>query len=216
MRKISLTKIFLIIVSFLTTNIPVQAKEELSVEYLGDTKEIFITSEDFFENITNVLPGDIVEDYATLKNTSNKEIKMYFKTEPFTQEEYLLEEDYRLLEEIQLTINVIKDDGTTISVYQGCLGAKDYTEFKEIGIFDPNEEAKFTFKLEVPSSLTNEFDMTETKVKWIFGVGEIESLTPSTGDNINIVPLVMMQVISVSALMVMVIYKKRNKKAALS
>lgn len=212
MRKIKPIRIFLIIISILMINIPVQAKEELAVEYLGDTKEIFITSDDFFVNIGGVLPGDIIEDYATLINTSNKEIKMYFKTEPFNQDEYLLEEDYQLLEEIQLGIDVIREDGTIENVYYGSLGAKDFIEFKEIGLFEPNEKASFTFKLEVPSYLTNKFDMTQTKVKWIFGVGEIDSLTPSTGDNVNIMPLVMMQLTSVSVFMALLVYKKKNRK----
>lgn len=160
------------------------AYENLNVEYLGDTEKLFKTNDDFFVNIPAMLPGDVYKDKAVLFNKSNSNINLYFKTEPFEKEEYELEEDYQLLEKIQLSIYVRKNN-ELINLYEGSLGSKDFTNYRNIGSYLPNEKADFIFYIEVPAELKNEFDMTRTKVKWIFGVEKEEIEKDVLGDTIN-------------------------------
>ena len=207
----NMTKLFLIpviLLSMFLSKTDVNA-QQLGVEYLGNTKEIFTTTDDFFVNISSALPGDELSDFAYLKNTSNKDIKMYFKTEPLIKDNFDLEEDYRLLEEIALSIHVVKN-GESKQVYEGPLGAKDFTEFQLLGTFEKDEEATFEFKLSVPHHLTNEFNMTMTQVKWIFGVGEIDSTVPKTSDDTNIVAYIVLASTSFAFLGYILLKKKQS------
>ncbi len=160
------------------------AYESLNVEYLGDTEKLFKTNDDFFVNIPTMLPGDVYEDKAILFNNSNSNINLYFKTESYDKDEYELEEDYQLLEKIQLSIS-IKKNNELVNLYNGSLGSKDFISYKNIGSYVPKEKADFIFRIEVPSELKNEFDMTRTKVKWFFGVEKEEIEKDVLGDKIN-------------------------------
>ena len=158
------------------------AYENLNVEYVGETEKLFKTNEDFFMNIPSLLPGDIYEDKAVLFNDSDFNINLYFKTEPLEKEKYELEEDYKLLEKIKLSISV-KKGKEIVNVYDGFLASKNFVDFKKIGSYIPKEKADFIFRLEVPTELKNEFDMTRTKVKWIFGVEPEEIEKEVLGDD---------------------------------
>lgn len=181
MLKKSITVLSILTVLFVVSLIPVLA-EDHAVEYLGDTKELFTTGDDFFVNISDILPGDILKDEAVLKNSADKEIRLFFKTEPLGKENYDLDEDYMLLEKIELRIDVISSKGS-INVYSGNLGAEDFDEFVSLGTYQKDEEAEFVFELKVPAELKNEYDMTGTRVKWIFGAGEENDDQPDTGDS---------------------------------
>ncbi len=158
------------------------AYENMNVEYIGDTEKLFKTSDDFFVNIPTLLPGDTYEDKAVLFNNSDFNINLYFKTEPLEKEKYELEEDYKLLEKIKLSISV-KKGKEIVNVYDGFLASKNFVDFKKIGSYIPKEKADFIFRLEVPTELKNEFDMTRTKVKWIFGVEPEEIEKEVLGDD---------------------------------
>lgn len=183
MLKKSITVLSILTVLFVVSLIPVLA-EDHAVEYLGDTKELFTTGDDFFVNISDILPGDILKGEAVLKNSADKEIRLFFKTEPLGKENYDLDEDYMLLEKIGLRIDVISAKGT-VNVYSGNLGAENFNNFVSIGTYTKGEEAKFVFELKVPADLRNEYDMTRTRVKWIFGTGEKDDTQPDTGDSDN-------------------------------
>lgn len=177
--------------------------KNLEVEYLGETEKFFKTSDDFFVNITNVLPGDVVTDTAILKNSSNEKIKLYFKTEQIAKEEYVLDEDYDLLEKMQLTIKV-RQNNNEQNVYEGPLAASDFSEFQSIGIYKPNEHAEFVFTISVPKELDNAYNMTSTKVKWIFGVGKEESTVPDTAERSMIQKYVIGCVASIGVVVLLV------------
>ena len=183
--------------------------KNLEVEYLGETQKLFTTSDDFFVNISNVLPGDVVTDTAILKNTSNETIKLYFKTEPIVKEEYKLKEDYELLEKMILKI-IVRQNNTEQTVYEGHLAASNLSEFQSIGTYKPNEQAEFIFTVKVPNELDNTYNMTNTKVKWVFGVGTEESKNPDTADSSVISKYVLGCIASLAALSLLVLAK--NKK----
>lgn len=159
-------------------------------------------------NITNVLPGDVVTDTAILKNSSNETIKLYFKTEPIAKEEYKLNEDYELLEKMQLKI-IVRQNNTEQTVYEGPLSASSLSDFQEIGKYKPNEQAEFIFTVSVPKELDNTYNMTNTKVKWIFGVSGEESKVPDTADSSMISKYVVGCVVSLAAISLLVLVKKK-------
>lgn len=189
---------FSLICTVISLHSPVYANDDMSVKYIGDAKKLVSTTNDFFSSFTNVLPGDEYEDYAFLENTSNKDIRLFFKNEVLDESNYKLKEDKDLLDQIKLTIYIDETNSANISsnsnasknadkliIYEGNLKAESINDnWINLGVYHPNESTKFKFKISVPADLTNEYDMTNTKVKWWFGVGEIDSSKPvKTGDD---------------------------------
>ena len=160
--------------------------EDLYVEYKGQAEKVFQVSDDFFVNNSALLPGDTAEDTIALTNSFSQSVKFYFRTEPLSSQEYELDEDYELLEKIGLKISLIKD-GKETDIYNGSLGSKDFTKFRELGLMTSKEKAELKFQLSVPRELTNRFDMTRTKVKWIFGITDAEGNEIRTGDTADII-----------------------------
>lgn len=205
MKKI-ITSIFVMAMLVISAT-SVYAKN-FGVEYVGKTKEVFITDDNFFDDFSNLLPGDIVTDEAYLKNNSNKKIKMFFKIEGLSKDKFKTEEDYKIVEKIKLKVEVDKGS-KIIPIYEGTL-TDNTNEWKSLGIYDKNEESKFKFSIEIPKNLTNEFNMAELQSKWVFGVGEENSKEPiDTGDNSNIMSYVLL--LSVSALIIILLFVKKDK-----
>ncbi len=175
-------KILLMIIVVLSSIGAVKAENIFSVEYIGGADEIVIPKNDFFSNFDKVLPGDILSDSVDIVNKSNKDIKVYFKTEPIDKREYELEEDYKLLDKIRLTIDCCSKEGEK-NIYDGKLRALEINEFVELGIFEKEKDAELRFSLFIPSTLKNEYDMTKTKVKWIFGISETNENKPRVKTN---------------------------------
>lgn len=210
MNKLMKTFSILVTTLFLSTSYVFAENKNLSVEYVGEAKKLLTTEDDFFINISDALPGDILNDYAKLKNDSNKEVQLFFKTEPLSKTEYTLDEDYELLEKIHLSINLDKGTGEIKTIYDGKLGSKDFTEWKSLGNYSAGEEGQLNFMISVPAELTNEFNMTNTKVKWVFGIGEKESGGPNTGDNQSFIPYILGIGLS-SGIFILLISKSKKK-----
>ena len=159
--------------------------EDLYVEYKGQAEKVFQVSDDFFVNNSALLPGDTAEDTIALTNSFSQSVKFYFRTKPLSSQEYELEEDYELLDRIELKISLVKN-GSETEIYSGPLGSRDFTEFRELGTMNSQEKAELRFQLTVPAELTNRFDMTRTKVKWVFGITDSEGNEIRTGDMTDI------------------------------
>ena len=145
------------------------------VEYRGKQEGLISTPNDFFLNLGQLLPGDIKEGKAYIRNTTDDEIEVFFKTEPLGKEEYYDEIDYSLLEKIKLTINLKKSgNNSEESVYEGNLGAELMSEYVSLGKFQKGFDGEFLFKIEVPTELRNNYTLSTTKVKWVFAVGNDE------------------------------------------
>lgn len=168
MRKI---KIIMLIMCVLVMAIQVTAKANM-VEYRGNPEGLIVTPDDFFLNMGELLPGDTKEDIAYIKNTTNDEIEVFFKTEPLNQSEYYDEIDYSLLEKIKLKISLKQTSSSEEQLlYEGNLGAELMSNYISLGKYKKGYDGEFLFKLEVPTDLRNNYTLSTTKVKWVFAVG---------------------------------------------
>lgn len=154
-----------------------------SVEYRGEAEGLIATPDDFFTNISELLPGDTEEDVAYIKNTTDDTIEIFFKTEPLDRSEYFDDIDYSLLEKINLKITLKKSGSSEEQeIYDGNLGAESLSEYISLGNYVKGFDGEFRFKLEVPTSLRNAYTLSNTKVKWIFMVVKDDEPIPDEPD----------------------------------
>ena len=169
-------KIRKIIIAFISTlclisSIPSYASENtgeklLSLDYT-DAKELVTSTDDLFSNIGTIMPGDVISDTLKIENKNSNSIELFFKSVPLSQEEYELKEDYELLDKINLKIDL-----NNKNIYDGSLTGTKLKNIISLGKFKSKENGEFKFTLTVPTDLKNEFNMTQTKVKWYFAVTE--------------------------------------------
>lgn len=149
------------------------------VEYRGGSEGLISTPDDFFSNFGELLPGDVVEDYAYIKNLTDDEIEVFFTTEPLDKDEYFDDVDYSLLEKLKLKITLKKADSEEVElIYEGNLGAEIIDDYISLGKYKKDYDGKFIFKIEVPKELKNSFTLAETKVKWVFAITKEQNNPP--------------------------------------
>lgn len=171
--------------------IGLQIKSQANVvEYKGGAEGLITTPDDFFLNIGELLPGDIEEDIAYIKNSTKDSIEVFFKTEPLEREEYYDEIDYSLLEKIKLKISLKQTSSSKEELlYEGNLGAELMSEYISLGEYKKGYDGEFKFKIEVPTELRNNYTLSTTKVKWVFAVekknGKNENNTNTNTNNNN-------------------------------
>lgn len=145
------------------------------VEYRGESDSLFINEEDFFENFPVLMPGDVYSDSAELRNNSEKEMELYFRSE--------VSEKQELTEEVELFITV-ETDGNEKMLYKGPLKAESLSENRLLAKIPKSGQGKLSFTVTVPKELDNRYSAEEGQVKWIFTTNPKDSGLPSvrTGD----------------------------------
>lgn len=139
------------------------SEQDFTITYEGDAEKLFAEPEDFFSNLPTLLPGDAYTDHAILKNNSDRDIILYFRSDAKHTE---------LLDAVNMT---------------GKLAGKvfyDWTlagTFKEELTIPAGEEVNLEFTISVPSSLQNAYTLLSDQVKWTFSTVPIEPAAPQTG-----------------------------------
>lgn len=151
----------------------------LTLDYTN-SKKLITSSDDLFSNFETLMPGDIVSDTLSITNSNNNTIELFFKSIPISPDEYYLSEDCDLLNKINLKI-----DFKNKIIYEGPLVGTELSKIISLGKFKPGESGDFKFTLTVPCELTNEFNMTATRVKWYFAVNEDELQSIKTNADTN-------------------------------
>ena len=182
MKRIKIIML-LICVLMLAMHITVKANE---VEYRGELGGLIATPDDFFLNLGELLPGDTKEDRAYIKNSTNDEIEVFFKTEPLDRSEYYDEIDYSLLEKIKLKISLKQTKNSEEQLlYEGNLGAELMSNYISLGEYKKGYDGEFIFKIEVPTELRNDYTLSTTKVKWVFAVEKKQNSENNSKDESN-------------------------------
>ncbi len=168
MLKKILKIMLIILVVIIFNEVNVQAN---SIEYRGEAEGLIAMPNDFFLNLGELMPGDVKKDFAYIKNTTNDEVEVYFKTEPLNRDEYYDDIDFSLLEKISLKISLKKDSKSKEKVlYEGNLGADLMNEYVSLGKYTKGYNGEFLFQIEVPKKLKNSYTLSTAKVKWVFFV----------------------------------------------
>lgn len=141
----------------------------LTMEYSDDTRQIISSTDDLFSNITTLMPGDTFSDTLKIENKNKNSIELFFNSVPLSKDEYQLEEDFKLLSKISLKI-----ENNDKLIYDGNLAGDAISKAVSLGKYKSGEKSEFKFTLNVDPSITNEYNMTETKIKWHFSLTEDE------------------------------------------
>lgn len=159
-----------------------------TVEYTGDETGVVTTLGDFFASFGELMPGDVKEGKALIKNKTKDKVEVFFRTEKLTYGQDYDEIDTSLLQKIKLKIKLKRDGTEEKLLYNGDLGAESLNKYISLGIYEKGYDGEFIFTIEVPKELKNAYALSKIDVKWIFAVekeGNKPQDKPSQDDTNN-------------------------------
>lgn len=150
-----------------------------SVSFVGGAEKfVFLpgseeSDSDLFENFKGVMPGDVITQTITVKNNSNKKVRIYLKAEPVSD----IHRDF--LSQLSMTVDCKNKEIFDAAASE----TAQLTNKTLLGTFKKNGSTELTVTLTVPETLGNEYMGEIGIVPWTFMVEEIpEDDTPHTGD----------------------------------
>ena len=182
-----------------------------SVTYEGGAEKfVFLpgseySDTDLFENFKGVLPGDILTQRITVKNTADSQVRLYMRVDP-------VDETYReFLSRMNLQVTC-KDE----EIFDAAASeTAQLTENTLLGTFKRAGSTELVVTLTVPIDLGNEFMCTMGIVPWTFLVEEIpDDDTPHTGDDFELSTWLIAAGMILLAIAAVLVQMKRQKKAA--
>lgn len=209
--------ITLLLVLILMTGFAVPARATGSVSYDGRANKFIFapgTSEsptNLFGNFQNVMPGDTLTEQILIKNpTSNKvKIKVYLRslgaqngTDAFLS---------------QMNLKVQKRNASILFSAPADETAQ-LTDWVYLGTVYSGGDITLDVTLEVPLTLSNDYQKQIGYVDWEFKVEELpvsdsDPKSPQTGDSSNIVLYSAVMVVSLFALILLLLAVKRRRQA---
>lgn len=148
--------------------------QELRLQMEGEAGRLVAVPDDFFSNLSELMPGDIQSDEIVVYNAFNKEAELFFRTEDAID---MTEQQRELLEQMRLMI--YNDDKL---IYQGDLRSLKLNKEISLGVWKSGEKGTLKYTISMPADLKNEFAVRDAGICWIFRT-DIEEEPPKTGDN---------------------------------
>lgn len=145
---------------------------KLSVQFNGDAHKLIAAPEDFFQNFTTAMPGDVFTDSVELSNTTDRDAELFFNTEQLS----LTEKQDDLLKNLMLTISM---DGQEL--YSGNLKAEEMGGAVSLGTYAPGQTGTLDFTVTVPPELDNPYALRDADVRWVFSVQQEDPVSPDAG-----------------------------------
>ena len=196
----------LILALLLLAVVPAQAAS--LVRYEGGAEQfVFLpgstySDSDLFEGFKGVMPGDVLTQRITVRNTTDKEVRIYLRVDP-------VEEKYRdFLSRMNLQVSA--KDGQIFDA--AASETAQLTENTPLGTFKMGGVTDLVVTLTVPYDLGSEFMATMGIVPWTFLVEEvIDDDTPHTGDDFMLSTWLLAAGMILAAIAVVLVQMKRQK-----
>lgn len=196
----------LILALLLLAVVPAQAAS--LVRYEGGAEQfVFLpgstySDSDLFEGFKGVMPGDVLTQRITVRNTTDKEVRIYLRVDP-------VEEKYRdFLSRMNLQVSA--KDGQIFDAAASETG--QLTENTLLGTFKMGGVTDLVVTLTVPYDLGSEFMATMGIVPWTFLVEEVpDDDTPHTGDDFMLSTWLLAAGMILAAIAVVLVQMKRQK-----
>lgn len=99
------------------------------------------------------MPGDTLKDKVILKNSYNRAVSIYFRTEVLDNND------------LSKTINLRIYNGSTL-IYDGALN-KSLDEIL-LGKLNKGDALELSYEISLPAELTNKYALSNAKTKWYF------------------------------------------------
>ena len=189
----------------------VSAQATAQVNYEGGAEKfVFLpgstySDSDLFESFKQVMPGDVLTQRITVRNTSAKKVRIYLRAEP-------VEEQYKDFLS-RMNLQVTAADGEIFDAAVSETG--QLTENTLLGTFKKGGSTDLILTLTVPYDLGNEFMCTMGIVPWTFLVEELkDDDTPHTGDSFELGTWLLAAALILAAIAYVVIKMKHQKAAS--
>ena len=204
-------KIISIILALLVLLCTLPASAISNVTYEGGAEHfVFLpgseySDSDLFENFKGVMPGDVLIQRITVKNTSDKQVRIYMRVDP-------VEEKYRdFLDKLNLQVSCKSEHIFDAAVSQ----TGQLTQNTLLGTFKTAGSVELVVTLTVPLDLGNEYMNTLGIVPWTFLVEEVpEDDTPHTGDDFELGTWLVAAGMILAAIAFVLVQMKRQKANA--
>lgn len=172
--------------------------KRFTLTFAGGAEGLFANAEDLFENWADLMPGDTVEDKLIVQNNYTSTISLWFGVDKGL--------DNDLDEEVHLQIKA--GDAT---IFDGTM-AEAKREFILVHL-EAGAMAVLSFKVEVPSSLTNKYSFSTAQTVWNFRA-ELHDRTYSkrTGVGAGAVAAGVVGIVAIGLLVVVLKKKKQEEK----
>lgn len=151
-----------------------------------------VNTGNLFENFSNIMPGDEIEQIITIKNRCRRAdlVHVHLQAEPHVEKEGVhkarasYNETMEFLKQLKLTVQLV--DGAELSAATADLTA-GLTEPQLVGRFyGKYNTSRVKVTLTVPEDMKNEFAGLEGEIDWVFTAAEFMDQIPMTGDDSNI------------------------------
>lgn len=220
MKRILKTCLALLLMSALLCG---SALAAASVKYEGGAEKfVFLpgseySDSDLFESFKGVLPGDVMTQTITVKNDTDKQVRIYMRAEPDVKL------PGSLLEKNGLSVEQNRDFLNMLSMTVECRDKEIFdaapsqtaqlTSNTLLGTFKTNGSTELTVTLTVPAEIGNEYMGRIGIVPWTFLVEEItEDDTPDTGDWFQKGLWISIAAVLMAAILVL-LYAQRRRRA---
>lgn len=218
MKRILKTCLALLLMSALLCGSALAA----SVTYEGGAEKFVLlpgseySDSDLFESFKGVLPGDVLTQTITVKNDTDKQVRIYMRAEPD------LKLPGSLLEKNGLSVEENRDFLNMLSMTVECRDKEIFdaapsqtaqlTNNTLLGTFKTNGSTELTVTLTVPAELGNAYMGRIGIVPWTFLVEEIEEDdTPDTGDWFQIGLWISIAAVLMAAILVLLYAQRRRR-----
>lgn len=166
-----------LLIAFVFGMVPAAFAADSSIEYVnGAEKFVFVPSNNLFDNFKGVMPGDTIEQKITVKNGSNKMVKIFLRA--VANENTVMQGFLQ-----QLSMTVKQGDKTLFDASPDKLDG--LAENVLLGQFAPDASTELSVILQVPITLDNTYANCVGEVDWVFTVEEV--YIPSDTDD-GIIP----------------------------
>ena len=204
-------KKFTIILLVLLVLLTASAHAISNVTYEGGAEHfVFLpgseySDSDLFENFKGVMPGDVIIQRITVKNTSDKQVRIYMRVDP-------VEEKYRdFLDKLNLQVSCKSEHIFDAAASQ----TGQLTQNTLLGTFKTAGSVELVVTLTVPLDLGTEYMNTLGIVPWTFLVEEVpEDDTPHTGDDFELGTWLVAAGMILAAIAFVLVQMKRQKANA--
>ena len=151
------------------------------------------------------MPGDVIIQRITVKNTSDKQVRIYMRADP-------VEEIHRdFLDKLNLQVSCKSEYIFDAAASQ----TGQLTQNTLLGTFKTAGSVELVVTLTVPLDLGNEYMNTMGIVPWTFLIEEVpEDDTPHTGDDFELGTWLLAAGMILAAIAVVLLQMKRQKANA--
>lgn len=179
-----------------------------SVAYEGGAEKFVFVPEnsDLFENFKGVMPGDVLEQKITVKNNTDKAVRIYLRADSVAQT------DRDFLGQLDMTVSA----GSKEIFDAAPSETAQLTNNTLLGTFKKDGGTELTVTLKVPLELSPEYMDRAGTVLWTFLTEEVDEGdgdTPQTGDWFRMNAW-MMAVVLIAVLIAAVLLFDRAKRKA--